>query len=295
QIEPEIIKDLERMDIKLCIQGTKGYWESLKIEPKLILRFKEAQKEDAELWAVFQKSEEDEQAKFRVDDDGVMWFGDRLYVPSDPTLREVVLSEAHNSPFSIHMGSTKMYGDLKQHFWWNASIVSDRDSRFTSCFWKGLQSAWGTRLKFSTTFHPDVDGQTERTIQALEDMLRSCALEWTRNWDEYLCLVEFAYNNSWHASIKAAPYELLYGRKCRAPIYWNEVGKRVIEGLELIEVTNEKVAVAKEKLKDARSRQKSYDDRHRRSLEFNPGYRVFLKVSLCRGVRCFRIKGKLSP
>nr|GEZ22144.1 retrotransposon protein, putative, Ty3-gypsy subclass [Tanacetum cinerariifolium] len=226
QIEPEIIKDLERMDIKLCIQGTKGYWESLKIEPKLILRFKEAQKEDAELWAVFQKSEEDEQAKFRVDDDGVMWFGDRLYVPSDPTLREVVLSEAHNSPFSIHMGSTKMYGDLKQHFWWNG-MKQDRAT--------------------------------------------------------------------WHASIKAAPYELLYGRKCRAPIYWNEVGKRVIEGLELIEVTNEKVAVAKEKLKDARSRQKSYDDRHRRSLEFNPGYRVFLKVSLCRGVRCFRIKGKLSP
>nr|GEU90860.1 putative nucleotidyltransferase, ribonuclease H [Tanacetum cinerariifolium] len=107
--------------------------------------------------------------------------------------------------------------------------------------------------------------------------------------------VEFAYNNSWHASIKAAPYELLYGRKCRAPICWNEVGERVIEGPELIEVTNEKVAVAKEKLKEARSRQKSYADRHRRSLEFNPGDRVFLKVSPCRGVRRFGIKGKLSP
>nr|GEZ39638.1 putative nucleotidyltransferase, ribonuclease H [Tanacetum cinerariifolium] len=133
------------------------------------------------------------------------------------------------------------------------AIVSDRDSRFTSRFWKGLQSAWGTRLKFSTAFHLETDGQIERTIQTLEDMLRSCALEWTGNWDEYLCLVEFEYNNSWHASIKATPYELLYGRKCRAPICWNEVGKRVIEGPELIEVTNEKVAVAKEKLKEARS------------------------------------------
>nr|GFC26245.1 putative nucleotidyltransferase, ribonuclease H [Tanacetum cinerariifolium] len=131
-----------------------------------------------------------------------------------------------------------------------ASIVSDRDPCFTSRFWKGLQSAWGTRLKFSTTFHPETDGQT---IQTLEDMLRSCTLEWMGNWDEYLCLVEFAYNNSWHASIKAAPYDILYGRKCRAPICWNEVGERVIEGPELIEVTNEKVAVAKEKLKEARS------------------------------------------
>nr|GEX58391.1 putative nucleotidyltransferase, ribonuclease H [Tanacetum cinerariifolium] len=201
-------------------------------------------------------------------------------------------------------GSTKMYEDLKQHFWWNgmkqdiatfvgkclicqqefvtglprtqkkndaiwvvvdrltksayffpirkdfsisrladifqqeivrlhgtpAAIVSDRDPRFTSRFWKGLQNAWGTRLK-----------------------------------DEYLCLVEFAYNKSWQASIKEALYELLYGRKCRAPIYWNEVGERVIEGPKLIEVTNEKVTVPKEKLKEA------------------------------RGVRHFRIKGKLSP
>ncbi|GJR97945.1 putative nucleotidyltransferase, ribonuclease H [Tanacetum coccineum] len=175
------------------------------------------------------------------------------------------------------------------------SIVSDRDPKFTSRFWKGLQKAWGTRLKFSTAFHPQTDGQSERTIQTLEDMLRACALEWTGSWDEYLCLVEFAYNNSWHASIKAAPFELLYGRKCRAPICWDEVGERLIEGPELIEITNEKVAVAKEKLKEARSRQKSYADKHRRDLEFQVGDRVFLKVSPFRGVKRFGIKGKLSP
>nr|GFC84512.1 putative nucleotidyltransferase, ribonuclease H [Tanacetum cinerariifolium] len=115
------------------------------------------------------------------------------------------------------------------------------------------------------------DGQTERTIQTLEDMLRSCALEWTGNWDDYICLVEFTYNNSWHASIKCAPFEMLYGRKCRAPICWDQAGERVIEGPEMIEVTNEKVAVAKEKLKEARSRQKSYADKHHRSIEFQPG------------------------
>nr|GEZ67969.1 putative nucleotidyltransferase, ribonuclease H [Tanacetum cinerariifolium] len=166
-------------------------------------------------------------------------------------------------------------------------IVSDRDPRFMSRFWKGLQKACGTRLKFSTAFHPQTDGQSERTIQTLEDMLRSCA--------DYICLVEFAYNNSWHASFKCAPFEMLYGRKCRASICWDQVGECVIEGPEMIEVTKEKVAVAKEKLKEARTRQKSYADKHRRSLEFQPGDHVFLKVSPARGVRRFGIKGKLSP
>nr|GEW03353.1 hypothetical protein [Tanacetum cinerariifolium] len=189
-------------------------------------------------------------------------------------------------------GGFQIYSDASKK---GLSNCIRQGSAFYVSIWKGLQSAWGTRLKFSTPFHPKTDGQTKRTIQTLEDMLRSCAFEWTGNWDEYLCLVKFAYNNSWHASIKAAPYELLYGRKCRAPICWNEVGERVIEGPKLIEVTNEKVAIAKEKLKEARSRQKSYADRHRRSLEFNPGDHVFLKVSPCRGVRCFGIKGKLSP
>ncbi|GKB37483.1 putative nucleotidyltransferase, ribonuclease H [Tanacetum coccineum] len=177
----------------------------------------------------------------------------------------------------------------------SSAIVSDRDPRFTSRFWKGLQKAWGTKLKFSTTFHPEADGQSERTIQTLEDMLCSCALEWAGNWDDYICLVEFAYNNSWHASIKCAPFEMLYGRKCRAPICWDQVGERILEGPEMIEVTNEKVAVAREKLKEAQTRQKSYADRHRRALEFQPGEHVFLKVSPTRGVRRFGIKGKLSP
>nr|GFC62732.1 putative nucleotidyltransferase, ribonuclease H [Tanacetum cinerariifolium] len=126
-------------------------------------------------------------------------------------------------------------------------------------------------------------------------MLRSCALEWTGNSDDYICLVEFAYNNSWHASIKCTPFEMLYGRKCRAPICWDQVEERVIEGPEMIEVTNAKVAVPKEKLKEARTRQKSYADKHRRALEFQPGDHVFLKVSPARGVRRFGIKGKLSP
>ncbi|GJR32216.1 putative nucleotidyltransferase, ribonuclease H [Tanacetum coccineum] len=215
---------------------------------------------------------------------------DRLCVPNDQTLRKSRLEIPMWNGDVISIG-------LRYWFAYTAekTLCLPEIPKFTSRFWKGLQKAWGTRLKFSTAFHPQTDGQSERTIQTLEDMLRACALEWTGSWDEYLCLVEFAYNNSWHASIKAAPFELLYGRKCRAPICWDEVGERLIEGPELIEITNEKVAVAKEKLKEARSRQKSYADKHRRDLEFQVGDRVFLKVSPFRGVKRFGIKGKLSP
>nr|GFB79803.1 putative nucleotidyltransferase, ribonuclease H [Tanacetum cinerariifolium] len=187
-----------------------------------------------------------------------------------------------------------------QHgYWASLRIEPDWISRIKSSYPQGLPCQFteglGNRLKFSTTFHPQTDGQSERTIQTLEDMLRSCVLEWTGNWDDYICLVEFAYNNSWHASIKCAPFEMLYGKKCRAPICWDQVRERVIKGPEMIEVTNTKVAVAKEKLKEARTRQKSYADKHRRSLEFQTGDHVFLKVSPTRGVKHFGIKGKLSP
>ncbi|KAL4026616.1 hypothetical protein IC575_015052 [Cucumis melo] len=107
------------------------------------------------------------------------------------------------------------------------SIVSDRDARFTSKFWKGLQIATGTRLDFSTTFHLQTDGQTERLNQVLEDMLRACALEFPGSWDSHLHLMEFAYNNSFQATIGMAPFEALYGKCCRSPVCWGEVFLKV--------------------------------------------------------------------
>ncbi|GJU54443.1 putative reverse transcriptase domain-containing protein [Tanacetum coccineum] len=110
------------------------------------------------------------------------------------------------------------------------SIISDRDGRFTSLFWQALHKALGTRLDMSTAYHPETDGQSERTIQTLEDMLRACVLDFGKSWDRHLPLVEFSYNNSYHTSIKAAPFEALYGRKCRSPLNPRYVGPfKVIE------------------------------------------------------------------
>ena len=121
------------------------------------------------------------------------------------------------------------------------SNVSDRDPKFVSRLWQSLQRALGTELKFSTAFHPQTDGQTERTIQTLEDMLRLCVLDFKGNWEVHLPLVEFAYNNSYQASIGMAPYEALYGRKCRSPICWTEVGDKALIGPELVRVTTDKI------------------------------------------------------
>nr|GEX74512.1 reverse transcriptase domain-containing protein [Tanacetum cinerariifolium] len=132
-------------------------------------------------------------------------------------------------------------------------IISDRDSHFTSRFWRSLQEALGTNLDMSTAYNPQMDGQSERTIQMLEDMLRGCVIDFGSSWDRHLSLVEFSYNNSYHASIKAAPYEALYRRKCRSPI--------------------------KNRLLTARSHQKSYVDKRTKPLEFEVGDMVLLKVS----------------
>jgi len=175
------------------------------------------------------------------------------------------------------------------------SIVSDRDSRFTSHFWKSFQIAMGTRLNLSTAYHPQTDGQSERTIQTLEDMLRACVIDYGGNWDEHLPLVEFSYNNSYHTSINAAPFEALYGRKCRTPVYWAEVGEKPLSGPDIVQETTDKVIQVKERLKAARDRQKSYADNRRRPLEFQVGDKVLLKVSPWKGVIRFDKKGKLSP
>ncbi|GJZ82009.1 putative reverse transcriptase domain-containing protein [Tanacetum coccineum] len=150
----------------------------------------------------------------------------------------------------------------------SVSIISDRDGRFTSRCWKTVQKALGTRLDMSTTYHPQTDRQSERTIQTLEDMLRACVIDFGGRCDVYLPLAEFSYINSYHSSIRCAPFEALYGRKCRSPILWAEIGESSLIGPELIQETTDKVVLIKEKLKAARDRQKSYADNRRKPLEF---------------------------
>ncbi|GJW89540.1 putative reverse transcriptase domain-containing protein [Tanacetum coccineum] len=158
-----------------------------------------------------------------------------------------------------------------------------------------MQEALGTCLDMSTAYHPQTDGQSERTIQTLEDMLRVCVLDFGGSWDVHLLLVEFSYNNSYHSSVRCAPFEALYGRKCRSPIMWAEVGEGQLIGPELVQETTKKISQIKDRLKAARDRQKSYANKRRKPLEFSVGDYVLLKVSPWKGVVCFGKKGKLAP
>ncbi|GJS89346.1 putative reverse transcriptase domain-containing protein [Tanacetum coccineum] len=159
------------------------------------------------------------------------------------------------------------------------SIISDHDNHFTSRLWKSLLNALGTQLDMSMTYHPETDGQSERTIQTLEDMLRACVIDFGKGWEKHLPLVEFSYNNSYHASIKAAPFEALYGRKCRSPICWAEVGDVQLTGPEIVHETTEKIVQIRQCLQTSRDRQRSYANIRQKPLEFQVGDRVMLKVS----------------
>ncbi|GJZ48187.1 putative reverse transcriptase domain-containing protein [Tanacetum coccineum] len=263
-----------------------------------------AQKEVVDESAGLQKGL-DEMIELR--NDGALYYLDRIWVPLKGDVRTLIMDEAYKSKYSVHPGADKMYYDLRDRLarlYLNEivarhgvpiSIISNRDSRFTSRFWQSMQEALGTRLDMSMTYHPQTDGQSERTIQTLEDMLRVCVIDFKGSWDVHLPLVEFSYNNSYHSSVRCAPFEALYGRKCLSPILWTEVGEGQLIGPELVQETTEKIWQVKDRLKAARDRQKSYADKRRKPLEFSVGDYVLLKVSPWKGVVRFGKKGKLAP
>ncbi|GJV88931.1 putative reverse transcriptase domain-containing protein [Tanacetum coccineum] len=217
-----------------------------------------------ELWAIMQNVEDGKHTEFSVDDDGVVWFEDRICVPNDQALREnkdVATFVSNVDRKQSKLAEIFRLEIVRQHGYSDFFVSTEIDG-LTSSFGTDYKKCLGTRLKLQyNQLHPQTD-RSVREDHSIEEMLRACALD---------------------------------GQKMSSTICWDEVGERLIEGPELIEITNEKVVVAKEKLKEARARQKSYADKHRRDLEFQVGDRVFLKVSPFRGVKRFGIKGKLSP
>ncbi|GKE41061.1 putative reverse transcriptase domain-containing protein [Tanacetum coccineum] len=238
------------------------------------------------------------------------------WLPCFGDLRTLIMHESHKLKYSIHTGSDKMYQDMKKLYWWpnrKADIVTyvivdcltksppfltmrendptkrltrrymkevvtrhgipipiicDRDGRFTSIFWRSFQKALGTPLDMSTAYHLQTDGQSKRTIQTLEDI--------------------------YPTSIKATPFEALYGCKCRSPVCWAEVGDVQLTGPEIIHKTTEKIIKIKSRIQSGRDRQKSYADVRRKPLEFQVGDKVMLKVSPWKGVICFGKREKLN-
>ncbi|GJU30962.1 putative reverse transcriptase domain-containing protein [Tanacetum coccineum] len=246
--------------------------------------------------------------------DGALYYLDRIWVPLKGDVRTIIMDGAHKTSSghdtiwvivgrltkSAHFLSVRedykmdrlvrLYlNEIVVRHSMPILIISDRDSRFTSRFWQSMQEALGTRLDMSMAYHPQTDGQSERTIQNLEDMLRACVLYFGGSWDVHLPLVEFSYNNSYHSSVRCVPFEALYSRKCRSLIMWAEAGEGQLIGPELVQETTEKISQIKGRLKTAHA------DKRRKPLEFSVGDYVLLKVSPWKGVVRFGKKGKLAP
>ncbi|WVZ76393.1 hypothetical protein U9M48_024370 [Paspalum notatum var. saurae] len=305
---------------------------NLVLEPTIKDQIIAAQKQDKGMSHIRDEINDKKKACFKLDEEGVLWFKNRLVVPKDMELRKKILDEAHTSMFTLHPSSNKMYQDLKQKFWWTrmkreiAKYVSECDvcqrvkadhlkpagmlqplavpawkwedihmdfivglprtqkgydsiwviiDRFTKSAHfipvkttyrakqyaelyisriEQLQTALGTNLIHSSAYHPQTSGQVERVNQILEDMLRACALTYSTKWDECLPLAEFAYNNSYQKSLDMAPFEALYGRRCRTPLSGREPGERVTFGPDLVTQAEEQVRFVHDNLKRARSR-----------------------------------------
>ncbi|XP_075489539.1 uncharacterized protein LOC142528380 [Primulina tabacum] len=221
----------------------------------------EEQQLDTQLLELKRKSDLTGVSKFGLNRDGLLTFRGKICVPMGDGIRKDVLLEAHTTPYSVKIDHQRLAGLLQS-------------------------------FPIPKSYHSQSDGQSERVIQILEDMLRACTIDFPGSWDSKLPLVEFTYNNSYQSSIGMAPYEALYGRKCRSPLFWEEVGERKMLDQELVQQTADVVALIQERMRTAHSGQKSYADVRRRPLEFEIGdraYRLALPPDLDRVHNVFHV------
>jgi hypothetical protein len=174
-------------------------------------------------------------------------------------------------------------------------IISNRDTKFTSNFWKSLMEGLETKLLFSTAYHPQTNGQTERVNQLLEDMLRMHVMHQPKKWEDYLPLVEFAYNNGYQASLKISPFEVLYGRQCNTPVSWSNPVNKISFAPDMLKETKQQVTQIKQNLKVAQNQQKSYADQKRTPREFQTGDHVYLIIKPRRSSLKMGACAKLAP
>ncbi|WVZ49538.1 hypothetical protein U9M48_000886 [Paspalum notatum var. saurae] len=381
----ELCEEFERLSLGFLHHTTAAAFEA---EPTLEQEIREHQKNDEKLQEIRELLKSGKAPHFREDEQGTLWYKNRICVPNVDSIRKLILSEAHDTAYSIHPGSTKMYYDLKERFWWYGmkravaeyvaicdtcqrvkvehqrpagllqplkvpewkwkeitmdfivgynsiwvvvdrltkvahfipinttysgaklaelyisrivclhgvpkKIISDRGLQFTSRFWEQLHNSLDTKLRFSTAYHPQTDGHTERTNQILEDMLRACAIQYGTSWDKCLPYAEFSYNNSYQAGPKKSPFEALYGKRCVTPLFRNRtVRSRYLDRHN----TGCRTAIAdcSGEFESCSVRAEKLCRCSRRDLSFKVDDHVYLKVSPMRGIRRFNMKGKLAP
>ncbi|WVZ93200.1 hypothetical protein U9M48_039200 [Paspalum notatum var. saurae] len=279
----------------------------MEFEPTLEQEIRKGQLNDEKIKEVKELIKLDKAPGFRVDADGTVWHGDRICVPNIKSIRDLILKEAHETTYSIHPGSEKMYQDLKQKFWWYGMkrevaeyvALCDVCQRVKAEHQKPaglLQPLKIPEWKWEEIGMDFIVG-LPRTQSAFDsiwvvvDRLTKVA---------HFIPVKTTYSGAklaefYQANIKMSPFQALYGRRCRTPLHWDQPGEKQLFGPGIIEDAERQVRMIRENLRIAQTKQKSYADNRRRDLEFAVGDYVYLKVSPIRGLRRFKVKGKLAP
>ncbi|WVZ63477.1 LOW QUALITY PROTEIN: hypothetical protein U9M48_013104 [Paspalum notatum var. saurae] len=264
----ELCEEFERLSLGFLHHTTVTAFDA---EPILEQEIREHQKHDEKLQEINELLKIGKAPYFREDEQGTLWYKNRICVPNVDSIRKLILSEAHDIVYSIYPGSIKMYYDLKERFWWYGMkcVVAEYVALCDTC-----QRVKAKHQRPAGLLQPlKIDGQTERTNQILEDMLRACAIQYGISCD----------------NLKKSPFEALYGKRCRTLLFWNQTGGKQLFGPDIIQDAEQQLRI--ENLRDAQSRQRSYADVRRRDLSF----KVDDHVSPMRGIPRFNMKGKLAP
>ncbi|WVZ75698.1 LOW QUALITY PROTEIN: hypothetical protein U9M48_023733 [Paspalum notatum var. saurae] len=308
QMPFELCVEFESLNLGFVHHTTVATFEA---EPTLEREIRNHQKTDEKIQEIREQIKLGKAPHFREDEQGTVWYKNRICVPDVESIKKLILSEAHDTAYSIHPGSTKMYHDLKERFWWYGMkravaeyvAVCDtcrrvkaehRDLQFTSRFGSELHDSLDSKLRFGKAYHPRTDGRTERTNQILEDMLRACAIQYGTGWDKSPPYAEFSYNNGYQAGLKKSPFEARMAK---------------VRDTAILESNGEKRGVRTRPYQGCRTadqdgtwefescsvRAKSYADVRREDLTFKVDDFVYLKVSPMRGIRRFNMKGKAAP
>ncbi|WVZ80216.1 hypothetical protein U9M48_027709 [Paspalum notatum var. saurae] len=244
---------------------------------------------------------------FREDEQGTLWYKNRICVPKVDSMRKLILSEAHDTAYSIHPSSTKKYYDLKERFWWYdmkrsvAKYVAICDT--CQCVKAEHQRPVGLlqplkvpewKWKEITMYFIVGLPRTQKGYNSIWVVVNRLT-KYGTSWDKCLPYAEFSYNNSYQTSLKKLPFEALYGKRCRTSLFWNQTGEKQVFGPDIIQDAEQQLRIVEENLRVAQSRQRSYAGVRRRDLSFKVDDHVYLKVSPMRGIRRFNMKGKLAP
>ncbi|WVZ63738.1 hypothetical protein U9M48_013346 [Paspalum notatum var. saurae] len=315
QMTHELCEVFESLSLGFIHHSTTAAFEA---EPTLEQETRRHQKDDEKLQEIRELLKIGKAPHFREDEQGTLWYKNRICVPNVDSIRKLILSEAHDTAYFILPSSSKMYYDLKERFWWYGMkrLVADYVAVCDTCQhvkaehqrsigllqplkvlvwkWEEITIDFIVGLPRTQKGYNSTWVVVDRLTKVAHFIPVNTTYSGAKLAELYISRI-FSYNNSYQASLKKSPFEALYGKRCRSPLFWNQTGEKQVFGPDIIQDAEQELRIVWENLRVAQSRQRSYANVRRRDLSFKVEDHVYLKVSPMRGIHRFNMKGKLAP